>query len=83
MQLPFRPEIYSEVLTFLRACLINSSGPLPALDELRNPQAYAPQVTRFLHNNSEVVQEFLQFGEQLMRATQGPSQAQFLTQVST
>ena len=88
IQLPFRPEVYAETLTFLRACLVLSSGSLPHLDDLRNPQMYGPKVTVFLAGCSPinppqtVVADSLEFGERLMRATQGPAQAQFLLQLA-
>ena len=84
VQLPFRPEVYAEVLAFLRACLVLSSGALPHLEELRNPQTYGPRVTGFLAGcaAANVVPQSLEFGEQLMRATQGPAQAQYLLQLT-
>jgi len=80
--LPFRAEVYAEMLNFLRVCLINSAGPLPYLEALRNPLEFAPKVTSFLQANDSVVVKFLEFAERLMKATQGEAQAQCLLQVA-
>ena len=80
--LPFRPEIYAEMLNFLRMSLIYAAGSLPDFEMLSSPLESAPKVTNFLgKTDSALVTQFLEFAERLMQAKQGPAPAQALLQI--
>ena len=86
--LAFEPNIYVEILNFLRMCLMHDSGFLPRRESLSNPQESAPMVNKYLakavHEDSQLknsIFEFLDFTELIIRASQGAAQAQCLLQI--
>ena len=46
--LPFSPGVYTEILNYLRMCLIYNSGVVPHLDMLRDPQTDAPKIFEYI-----------------------------------
>lgn len=46
--LPFTPGVYTEILNYLRMCLIYNSGVVPHLDMLRDPQTEAPKIFEYI-----------------------------------
>ena len=87
--LAFQPNVYVEILNFLRMCLMFDSGVLPEKEDLNSPQSNAPKVSKFLlsimHGSDEKskqnILQFIEFAELLMKTTQGAAQAQCLLQL--
>ena len=87
--LAFQPNVYVEILNFLRMCLMFDSGLLPEKEDLSSPQSDAPKVSKFLLSimdgsneaSKRSIQQFIEFAELLMKATQGAAQAQCLLQL--
>jgi proteasome component ECM29 len=68
--LPFQPKKYEEILNFLRMCLIHSAGvALPERDDLNQPQATAPLVSKYLQrlqlSSANSVERFAEFADNL------------------
>eukprot|EP00095_Tigriopus_kingsejongensis_P007808 maker-scaffold204_size260821-snap-gene-1.36 protein:Tk07808 transcript:maker-scaffold204_size260821-snap-gene-1.36-mRNA-1 annotation:"proteasome-associated protein ecm29-like protein" len=47
-QLAFNPSVYTEMVQFLRLCLLNSAGIIPPKDALQQPGIHAPEIARFI-----------------------------------
>ena len=86
--LAYHPAIYTEILNFLRTCMIHSSGVTPERDSLNLPQFAAPEVSQFLkflieskQEGKQAVFKLVEFTELLLGATQGAGQAQCMLQL--
>ena len=86
--LSFAPPVYTEVLNYLRMCLIYNAGVVPHLDMLRDPQVEAPKVSQYItefiasdENKKMILKKLIQLNETFLVAKQETSPAQCFLQL--
>ena len=86
--LPFTPAIFTEILKYLRMCLLYNAGVVPHLDMLRDAQTEAPKVYEYISQfvvqdaaKKVLFRKLLEENEKFLKASQGTPQAQSLLQL--
>ncbi|TRY72263.1 hypothetical protein TCAL_11939 [Tigriopus californicus] len=83
--LAFNPVVYTEMVKFLRLCLLNSAGTIPPRDFLSQPRLYAPKISKFVANDHEKghnhILKFVDFSEKLLSAVKNLESVQSLLQI--
>ena len=86
--LAYHPLVYTEILNYLRSCMIHSAGVTPEKDCLSLAQFAAPEISQLLKflieskaEGKAAVFKLVEFTELLLGATQGPAQAQCMLQL--
>lgn len=83
--LAFNPSVYTEIVKFLRLCLLNSAGTIPPRDFLSQPRLYAPKIAKFVANDQENghnhILKFVDFCEKLVSAVKNLESVQSLLQI--
>ena len=86
--IPFTPAVFTEVLKYLRMCLLYNAGVVPHLDMLRNAQTEATKVFEYISqfvvldkSKRELFMNLIHLNEIFLLANQGTPQAQSLLQL--
>ena len=84
--LAFNPQVYVQVMNYLRTCLMNSAGILPPKEGLTQPQLEAPAISKYLENlhassGQNIVARLVEFSEKLVSAVQGIDEVRGLLQL--
>ena len=87
--LPFSAAVYTQVLNYLRMCLIYNAGVVPHFDMLRDVYNEAPKVSQYIvdfitsadKSKRTNLKELIQMNENFLVAQQDTAQAQCLLQL--
>ena len=86
--LPFTPAVHTEVLNFLRMCLIYNAGVVPHVDMLRDPLVEAPKVSQYVLDfiatdewKKSALKQLIQMTQTLLAAKQESAPVQCLLQL--
>ncbi|CAB4065302.1 ECM29 [Lepeophtheirus salmonis] len=87
VSLPFNPVVYSEILDYLRICLLNTAIPelIPQKQWLSQPTYEAPLISQYLNklyeSTKDLVNNFIKFAERLLEAKNGLQQSLAVLQI--